>query len=199
MNPPHSNDSPDTHDSTDSTPTGNGHSEPTSVPDEETQRELQRLQGDVADLKDKYVRTVAEMENMRRRMERERADVAKFALESIFKDFLPVLDSLERALPDDVVPAGSNGKGHGDGAGSSYLEGLLMTKRQLLDVLRKHGLEEIKAAGTAFDPNLHQAIQRIDSPDVDVESVGSEFARGYLLHGRLLRPAMVSVLMPSNT
>jgi molecular chaperone GrpE len=194
MNPPETHDPPETEDST---PTANGQSEPQSVPDEETQRELQRLQGEVADLKDKYVRSVAEMENIRRRAERERIDVAKYALESVFKDFLPVLDSFERAVPDDVVPAGSNGKGQSDGSG--YLEGLLMIKRQLLDVFRKHGLEEVKAAGAAFDPNVHQAIQRIDSPDVTTETVGSEFARGYTLNGRLLRPAMVSVLMPSNT
>ena len=72
-----------------------------------------------------------------------------------------------------------------------------MVKRQILEVFQKHGLEPLNVKGVIFDPNLHQAIQRIDSTDVTVDTVKDEFAKGYLLHGRLLRPAMVSVLIPS--
>lgn len=158
------------------------------------QKENERLTQEALDFKDKYVRAVAEMENMRRRMDKERSDLLKYSMENVFKDFLPALDSLEKALPDsgDAKPK-TNG-----GADPSYYEGMLMVKKQLLDTLRKHGLEAIDARGAAFDPNVHQAIQRIESANVDTDTVGDEFARGYVLNGRLLRPAMVSVLTPSG-
>jgi molecular chaperone GrpE len=156
---------------------------------------LDRLSQELAEVKDKYVRTVAEMENMRRRMDRERGDLVKFALEHILKDLLPTLDSLEKALPDSQT-----GEDRGASpADSGYYTGMLMVKKQLLEVLRKHGLEAIQAKGEIFDPNLHQAIQRVESNQVDKDVVGDEYARGYTLHGRLLRPAMVSVLSPAGS
>ena len=150
------------------------------------------LSQELAEVKDKYVRTVAEMENMRRRMDRERGDLVKYALENILKDLLPTLDSLEKALPD----ANSPQEGSVTPAESGYYTGMLMVKKQLLEVLRKHGLEAIQAKGEVFDPNLHQAIQRVESKEVDKDIVGDEYAKGYTLHGRLLRPSMVSVLSP---
>ena len=165
-------------------------------PAQQQNAELTRLQQEAQEFKDKYVRAYAEMENIRRRHERDRAELIKYALENVFKDFLPVLDSLEKALPDDAANAP---QGNGSGADRSYYEGMLMVKRQLLEVCRKHGLEEISAAGSAFDPNVHQAIQRVESSDVHIETVGSEYAKGYLLNGRLLRPAIVSVLTPAGS
>lgn len=157
--------------------------------------ELDKLAQEAADLKDKYMRAVAEMENMRRRMERERTDLIKYGLENVFKDFLPVLDSLEKAMPDDEA-----GMPKANGASNeSYLAGMQMVKKQLVDVFRRHGLESIQSRGQTFDPNLHQAIQRVESADVQVDTVGDEYARGYLLNGRLLRPAMVSVLTPQGS
>lgn len=165
--------------------------DPQDKASEQPAPELQdKLALEVADLKDKYVRAVAEMENMRRRMERERTDLIKYGLENVFKDFLPVLDSLEKAMPEGDAGQAENG------AGASYLEGMQMVKKQLMDVIRRHGLEPISSKGQPFDPNLHQAIQRVDSQDVAVDTVGDEYARGYMLNGRLLRPAMVSVLTP---
>ncbi len=151
--------------------------------------EIARLAQESADLKDKYLRALAEMENIRRRAERDKAELSKYALERAFKDFLPVLDTLDKALPDDVTTTEDS---------ASVIEGMRMAKRQLVDSLKKHGLESITSAGTPFDPNVHQAIQRVDSSDVSVETVGNEFARGYLLNGRLLRPAIVSVLIPGG-
>lgn len=172
--------------------------EPTNPPDSAEERpaspDQEKLAQEAADLKDKYVRAVAEMENMRRRMERERTDLIKYGLENVFKDFLPVLDSLEKAMPESDAGKNANGA-----ANASYIEGMVMVKKQLMDVFRRHGLEPITARGAAFDPNLHQAIQRVESPDVEVDTVGDEFARGYMLNGRLLRPAMVSVLTPQGT
>lgn len=132
---------------------------------------------------------------MRRRMERERTDLAKYALESTFKDFLPALDSLEKALPEsgEAAPRPNGGED------PSYYDGMVMVKKQLLDTFKKHGLETIRAKGVPFDPNLHQAIQRVESSDVKRDTVGDEYAAGYSLNGRLLRPAMVSVLTPSGS
>jgi molecular chaperone GrpE len=151
--------------------------------------EVEALRTENAELKDKFVRAYAEMENVRRRAERDRADLLKFGMESVFKDFLPVLDSLQKALPDEA---------HTDG-GDGYLTGMIMVKKQLLDALKKHGLEAIAATrGTPFDPNHHQGISRVESEEVQGEVVGEEYARGYALHGRLLRAAMVSVLVPKE-
>lgn len=149
---------------------------------------VERLTVELNEARDRMMRTAAELDNMRRRFEREKSDLLKFGQERLFLDFLPALDSLDRALPD--VEMGEHAEG------DSYLEGMRMVKRQILEVFHKHGLEPINVKGASFDPNVHQAIQRIDSPEVKVDTVKDEFAKGYLLHGRLLRPAMVSVLTP---
>jgi molecular chaperone GrpE len=160
-------------------------------------KEIERLTQEVQDLKDKYVRSVAEMENIRRRMDRERSDLIKYSLESLFKDFLPALDSLEKALPEtgDAAPKPNGGASEGS---ASYYDGMMMVKKQFLDIFKKHGLEILSARGAPFDPNVHQAIARVESPNVKIDTVGDEYARGYLLNGRLLRPAMVSVLTPTG-
>jgi len=159
--------------------------QPTSSPQDD---EVTRLQLEIQELKDKYVRVFAEMENMRRRQERERTELVKYALVNAFKDFLPVLDSFETALPNLA---------DGQESETPFHQGMHMVKRQLVETFKKHGLEALDAKGASFDPNVHQAIQRVESADVSAETVGAEFAKGYLLNGRLLRPAMVSVLVPS--
>ena len=149
--------------------------------------ELDRLAQELADTKDRYLRTVAEMDNMRKRLEREKADFIKFSNESILKDMIPVLDSMDKAVPDEQGL---------DPAVKSYREGVLMVQRQFLQTLAKHGLEPVESSDKPFDPNFHQAIQRIESGDVTVETVAAEFAKGYVLNGRLIRPSMVSVKVP---
>lgn len=150
--------------------------------------ELEKLAQELADMKDRYLRTVAEMDNMRKRLEREKADFIKFSNESIVKDMIPVLDSLDKSIPADAAA---------DSAVASYREGVLMVQRQFLQTLAKHGLEPVEAIDKPFDPNFHQAIQRIESGDVSTETVAAEFAKGYVLHGRLIRPSMVSVKVPN--
>lgn len=158
-----------------------------SEPGEESR--VAALEDENAQLKDRYMRAVAEMENVRRRSEKDRLDLSKYALEGMCKDLLPVLDSFEQAVGNDVAnEEASNDK--------SFYSGILMVKKQLLDVLKRHGLEQIDAKDKPFDPNFHQAIQRVESTEHKEETVAGEFQKGYVLNGRLIRPAMVSVFIP---
>ncbi len=148
--------------------------------------ELEQAKEENRALQDKYLRLAADLENYRRRAEREKSDLLKFAAENLIKDLLPALDSFNQAI------------GAGTNVGSGMVEGVQMVQSQLLAAMRKHGLEEIPAVGERFDPNVHQAIQRIEDPDCKVETVAQEFAKGYVLNGRLVRAAMVSVTVPSK-
>lgn len=148
------------------------------------------LEQELAHYKDRYVRAVAEMENIRRRSEKERSDLLKYGLESTLRDLLPVLDSFELAVPSE------NATPEADANEKSFHSGVLMVKKQMLDTLKKHGLEQIEAKDKPFDPNFHQAIQRVESADHKEETVAGEFQKGYVLNGRLIRPAMVSVFIP---
>ena len=137
---------------------------------------------------DRYLRLRAELENFKKRTAKEKEDLHRHALEGIMKDLLPVLDSFEKgfvALQDDKTIAQS-----------SFTAGMQLVAEQLQKILTGHGLQVISSCGENFDPLVHQAIRREESADVDSEIVGEEFAKGYQLHGRLLRPAMVSVRVP---
>jgi molecular chaperone GrpE len=148
------------------------------------EEKIRHLEEEVQDAKDKYLRTLAEMDNMRRRHERDRQDLLKFATEKLLQDLLPVLDSFDKAA--ELVSADK-----------AVLEGIQMVHKQLTHVLETNGLKVVEAAGQEFDPNFHQAIQRIEG-DVEKETVKDEFQRGYVLNGRLIRPSMVSVLVPKS-
>ena len=179
--------------------------------------------------KDQALRAAAELENVRRRGERERSDLRKFGNESLLKDLLPVLDSFDQALPEAsqndtaefspdhshseagqqanakdtasknaVLSDASSSASPKESGSESYLQGMQMVKKQLHDVLAKHGLRSVASQGAPFDPNVHQAIQKENSSEVTVETIGQEYAKGYELNGRLIRPAMVSVLIPSD-
>lgn len=151
---------------------------------------IARLTEELDESKDKYLRAMAEMDNLRKRMARERSDLLKYGAESLLRDILPVLDSFEKAC--------ENADAKKSGEGNQYLQGMRLVQKQLLDVLERHGLQAVKAAEQEFDPNIHQAIQKIDSDAVDVEKVQQEYSRGYTYHDRLLRPAMVSVAVPQK-
>lgn len=151
--------------------------------------ERDRLREELKSAQDKYLRQVAELENYRRRSEREKSDLVRFGNEGLVKDLIPVLDSFSRAMS-------AGGGDEGNAASEGLISGMEMVKQQLISALRRHGLEEVPAVGSKFDPNVHQAIQRIESDDCEGETVAQEFARGYLLNGRLVRPAMVSVTVP---
>jgi len=141
------------------------------------------LQAELADLRDRSIRTLADFENYRRRSEREREDLRRFAVADALRDMLPVVDNLERALA-----AG--------GKVEDLKLGVELTLRQFKDLLRQRGIVEVPAVGEPFDPAVHEAVAREEAADVSVPTVTAEMQRGYSLHGKLLRPALVRVAMP---
>jgi molecular chaperone GrpE len=148
--------------------------------------ELEQAEQERDDFKDRYMRSMADLENLRKRFDRERSDLLKYGHEKVLSDLLPVLDSFDKALASDKS------------SGESYAEGVKLVHRQLFDVLEKHGLKTVEAVGRPFDPNVHQGIQRIET-DVGTEMVRDEFQKGYLLNERLIRPAVVSVAVPEKS
>ncbi len=132
------------------------------------------------DLKDRYLRTLADFENYRKRADREKADFYKYALQGVLKELLPLLDNFDRALD------------HAE-EGDDFHKGVLLIYKQLLDVLRKHGVKPIDESGGRFDPNIHEAVVREEDPSVPSHTVTAVLQKGYFLHDRLLRPAMVKV------
>lgn len=135
---------------------------------------------ETAEMKDRYLRTLADFENFRKRAEREKTDYFKYALSGLLKELLPVLDNFDRALDHA-------------GEGDDFHRGVLLIYKQLFDVLKKHGLKPIEQAGVPFDPKIHEAVIREENPAVPSQQVVAVLQKGYFLHDRLLRPAMVKV------
>jgi molecular chaperone GrpE len=139
-----------------------------------------RLAAEKNELYDRLLRAHAEFDNARRRAERERSDFLQFAAMELVRDILPVLDDFERALK---VPT----------ADREYAKGVELIYQRLSDTMKKLGLEPIEAVGKPFDPNLHQAVERVETEEAGDQTVLGEFQRGYHFKGKLLRPAMVRV------
>jgi molecular chaperone GrpE len=142
--------------------------------------ERDQLAAEKAELYDRLLRVRAEFENARRRTERERSDFLQFAGMELVRDILPVLDDFERALKVET-------------ADREYAKGVELIYQRLMEALKKMGLEPLEAAGCKFDPNLHQAVERVETDEAEDQSVLGEFQRGYNFKGKLLRPAMVRV------
>jgi molecular chaperone GrpE len=133
-------------------------------------------------LQDRLLRMAAEFDNYRKRVDRDRRDQADAANADALADLLPIVDDLERALK---APAGSDVE--------SFKKGIELIHQQMLELLRKRGVKPIDAVGTEFDPKYHQAVVQESSADHREGEVMEEYARGYMLGDRLLRPAMVKV------
>ena len=131
---------------------------------------------------DRFLRAQAELENYKKRVEREKSTLVKYGNEEFIKAILPIIDNLERAL--DHTP-GENPDG--------LLEGIKITLNQLLQVLEKFGVTPIASVGEPFDPSKHEAMMQVESTDHEPNTVVSELQKGYFLNDRLIRPAMVSV------
>jgi molecular chaperone GrpE len=137
-------------------------------------------QQETAEFKDRYLRTLADFENFRKRADREKSDFFKYALAGLLRELLPVLDNFDRALD------------HAEG-GDDFHKGVLLIYKQLFDALTKHGLKPIDQANVPFDPKIHEAVVREEDPRVPSHTVIAVLQKGYFLHDRLLRPAMVKV------
>lgn len=147
------------------------------------------LEAEVADLKDKLTRSLAEMENLRKRTAREVADSRQYAVTSFARDMLTVADNLRRAIA--AVPAEL--REGGNKAVAAFIEGVEVTERGLEQTLTKFGVKSIEAKGEKFNPDLHQAIYEVETANVPPGSVVDVMQVGYTIGDRVLRPAMVSV------
>ena len=150
----------------------------------ETSEEAASVSNDLREqnrvLQDRVLRTLADFENFRKRTEREKQDFFKYALASTIKDLLPVLDNFDRALE------------HAE-EGDEFHKGVLLIYKQMFDVLQGHGLKLIADSSVHFDPNIHEAVVREEDPTVPNHTVTAVLQKGYFLHDRLLRPALVKV------
>lgn len=158
----------------------------TGAPADAATAPLDALQRERDDLYDRLLRKTAEFDNFRKRTERERREFAEWAASELIGDVLAVVDDFERAL---TVPAPPEA--------AKYREGLELIHRQLVDLLRKRGLQPIETTGADFDPTVHQAVAYDESPGARDGEVVAELRRGYRLGERLLRPALVKVAKAS--
>ena len=145
--------------------------------------ERDRLEQENNDLNQRVLRLAADFDNFRKRTDREKSEMAEYGAESAVRAMLPILDDFERAVKAEA-------------AESEYTRGVNLIYQRMVDALAKQGLEAIDAEGKPFDPNLHNAIDRTESADVEVDTVASVYQRGYTFKGRLLRAAMVRVAVP---
>lgn len=140
-------------------------------------------------LKDRTLRTLAEMENLRRRTEREVADARTYAVTNFARDMLNVADNVRRAL--ESVPA--EARAGAEGALKGLLEGIELTERDLAKTLERHGVKAVEPEGQRFDPNRHQAMFEVPNPEVPAGTVVQVVQSGYVIGDRVLRPALVGV------
>jgi molecular chaperone GrpE len=150
---------------------------------------LELLRTENAELRDRYLRLAAEMDNLRRRTERDVKDAKSYSVAGFARDMLGVSDNLRRAL--DAIPAET--REAGESGFNTLIEGVELTERAMLSALERHGVKKIEPEGQKFDPNFHQAMFEIPNPEVPNNTVLQVVQAGYTIGERVLRPAMVGV------
>lgn len=166
----------------------NGGVEPTD-PLKELEVKLAAKEQEIAETRDRLLRVSADYENYKKRSAREMEDFRKYANQSLLKEMLTVVDNLELAINSAKEEKNTDKK---------LIEGLNLTRNEMLRVFEKFNVKPIKARGEIFDPAFHEAVMREETDDYPENTVLSEFQKGYLIHDRLLRPAMVVVAAPKN-
>ncbi len=153
-----------------------------SIPDQADQLRIERdgLRVERDEVRELLLRRQAEFDNFRKRTEKERSEYLQYAGMEMVRDMLPILDDFDRALKVE-------------GGSPEYVKGVEMIYSRMYEALKKVGLEPIETAGQAFDPHLHQAVERVETADAPDGAILSEFQRGYRFKGKLLRPSMVKV------
>jgi molecular chaperone GrpE len=149
--------------------------------------EIKELREECERLKQEYLRQAADKENLRKRLEKEKQDYYQYALSELLLEILGVIDNFERAM-----------ESKGKTKSKSLHEGVEMTHKQLLDILKKHGVTAVDHNEKTFNPHLHQAFMSEESEEVSEPTVAEVFQQGYTLHDRLLRPSLVKVLTPKK-
>ena len=155
----------------------------TGAPAETVSPEVEELKRQLADKQDRLLRALAEVDNVKRRTQRERDEYVRYANETLVRDLLPILDNFDRAL--EAARATQEA--------TKVVEGVALIQRELLKVLERVGVTRYSAVGERFDPNRHDAAGRVVSVDQPPDTVVAELTPGYLLNGRVLRPAQVVV------
>jgi molecular chaperone GrpE len=152
-------------------------------PESETvvEEEAGQLKAELDHVRDIYLRKLAEFDNFRKRVEREREEVRLAGVEEMIRDLLPVLDNFERALQ------------HAEDDSGAFLQGIEMIAKQLWDTLERRGVAEVNPVGQPFDPELHEAVQRVEDGQHPSGTVAWVMLKGYTMGDRLIRPAMVGV------
>ncbi len=150
---------------------------------------LEKLKAENADAKDKLLRTLAEMENLRRRTERETADAKIYGVTSFARDMLVFADNLTRALEN--LPADAREKA--EPATKAFIEGIELTQKDFLSRLTRHGIKKLEPQGSKFDPNMHEALFEIPDESVPTGTVSQVVEAGYAIGDRVLRPAKVGI------
>ena len=159
--------------------------ETTAEPQEEVtlaKSELEKLQAAVQEKEERALRLQADFENFRRRTAKEKEELSAVVTQGILKDMLPLLDNFERAMAAEAKDI------------ESFKQGVEMIFKQFGEILVKNGLEHIEVEGAKFDPNYHQAVMRVENPDLEDETIAQELQKGYMVKGRVIRPSMVQVV-----
>jgi molecular chaperone GrpE len=164
-------------------------SKPYIMPDDAEEGSVEALAKEAADARDKMLRTLAEMENLRKRTAREVSDARTYGISGFARDVLDIADNLQRAL--DAVPA--EARAAADPGLKALIEGVELTERSLHNALEKNGVRKFDPAGEKFDPNVHQAMYEVPDPSVPAGTIAQVIQSGYMIGDRVLRPALVGV------
>ena len=144
--------------------------------------ETEKLKAEIEEKKNQYLRLQADFENFRRRTRQEKEELGNVVTQTILKDMLPLLDNFERALASDNKDS------------EGFHKGVEMIYNQFAEALKKNGLEYIETEGKKFDPNFHQAVMRVENPELEDDTIAAELQKGYMVKGKVIRPAMVQVV-----
>ena len=144
--------------------------------------EVEALKAKAAETEDKILRLRADFENFRRRTRQEKEELGNSVEAEFVKNLLPLIDNFERAMAADTTDV------------ETFKKGMIMIQKQLMDALKNKGLEPIEAKDVKFDPNFHQAVMRVENPDLEDDTIAMEMQKGYMVKGKVIRPAMVQVV-----
>lgn len=151
----------------------------------EGQEELEAVKKQLSEGVERMKRLQADFENFRRRTRQEKEELSNMVVQDFIKDLLPMIDNFDRAMAAEATD------------GAKFQQGVEMIYNQLAEILKNKGLEKINTTDTKFDPNFHQAVMRVENPDLEDESIAMELQKGYMVKGKVIRPAMVQVVANS--